>query len=78
MLPLDYPDASGQTGFLFFRLLARLKTQPDGDKHCVADYSSERIVFHIEDEPKDVVALVSPPFPFPCICVVDPDKYPVL
>jgi hypothetical protein len=58
--PPGHPDASAQSGFLFFRVLSRLKTQPDGGKHCVANYTSDRVVFHIEGKPDDVVALVSP------------------
>jgi hypothetical protein len=50
--------------------------QPDRREHCVADYSSDRVVFHIEGKQDDVVALVSPAFPFPCTYVFDPDKLP--
>ena len=52
-------NVSAQSGVLFFPVLARLKTKPNGHDFCVADYSSDRIVFHVENRPAEVVALVS-------------------
>jgi hypothetical protein len=62
---------------LFFTDLAMLKTKPDGHKYCVASYTSDKIVFHIEGEPDKVVARVSPGFPCPCI-FFDPDECLIL
>jgi hypothetical protein len=66
-------------GDLFFRDLAKLTKKPDLYDR-VADYTSDRIVFHIkfhiEDNKDDVVAPVSPGFPCPCIYFVDPDGSP--
>jgi hypothetical protein len=44
---------------LFFTALARLQTKPDGSRNCVAIYSQDNIVFHIEGAVDEVVALVS-------------------
>jgi hypothetical protein len=44
---------------LFFPVLARLQTKPNGHDFCVADYSPDRIVFHVENKPAEFVALVS-------------------
>ncbi|KAF8726422.1 hypothetical protein AX14_007894 [Amanita brunnescens Koide BX004] len=49
-----------QAGVLFFPILSNLKTKPNGREFCVADYSQDRIVFHIENGPNDVVALFLP------------------
>ena len=60
-LPLDTHDrdVSAQSGVLFFPDLAKLRTQPNGQDYCVADYSPNRIVFHIENKSSEVVAVVS-------------------
>ncbi|KAF8726423.1 hypothetical protein AX14_007895 [Amanita brunnescens Koide BX004] len=54
-----------QPGVLLFRDLARLTTQPDSRRgcQCVADYTSDRIKFHIENEPDNIVALFYPTRP---------------
>jgi len=49
-----------QSGVLFFPVLARLKTKPNGHDFCVADYSPDRIVFHVENKPAELVALFLP------------------
>lgn len=68
---------SAQPGVLLFRDLARLTTQPDSRRgcQCVADYTSDRMKFYIENEPDNIVALVSRRFPCPCIYFFDPDEY---
>ncbi|KAI0275512.1 hypothetical protein BGY98DRAFT_992371 [Russula aff. rugulosa BPL654] len=65
-------------GFLFFTDLWKLKTKPNGRENCVANYTSDRIVFHIEGKPDDVVARVSPGLPCPYIDFFDPDEFPIL
>ena len=44
---------------MFFRDITRLKTQPNNRDYCVANYNSDRIVFHIEKAENEFVALVS-------------------
>lgn len=49
-----------QAGVLFFPNLSRLQTKPNGRENCVADYAADRIVFHIENGPREVVGLFLP------------------
>jgi hypothetical protein len=44
---------------MFFTNLERLKSKPNGRDDCVANYSPDRILFHIESHENEVVALVS-------------------
>jgi len=69
---------SAQLGVLSYTDVAKLHTRPNGSEHCVANYSPDRIVFHIEGKPNEVVAQVSLGFPCPCIYFFDPDEYPIL
>ena len=55
----EHPDASAEVGILIFTDLSRLKTRPDDRDYCAADYSPDRIVFHIKGVEKDVLAVVS-------------------
>jgi hypothetical protein len=50
---------SAQSGIMFFPNLTRLKSKPDGQRDCVANYSPDRILFHIENAVDEVVAVVS-------------------
>ncbi|KAF8726424.1 hypothetical protein AX14_007896 [Amanita brunnescens Koide BX004] len=52
-----------EPGVLFFRDLARLKDQPYPLGGCMAHYTPDRIKFHIENEPDDVVAVYFPAHP---------------
>jgi hypothetical protein len=44
---------------LFFTKLSKLRTKPNGRDNCVANYNKERILFHIENNEDEFVALVS-------------------
>jgi hypothetical protein len=44
---------------LFFTDQAKLKTKPNNRNNCVANYTKERIVFQIDNEDNEFVALVS-------------------
>jgi hypothetical protein len=44
---------------MFFTDLAKLKTKPNNRENCVANYTKERIVFHIQNAENEFVALVS-------------------
>jgi hypothetical protein len=48
-----------RSGIMFFPDLALLKSKPNGSDNCVANYSPDRILFHIENKENEFVALVS-------------------
>ncbi|KAF8495511.1 hypothetical protein F5888DRAFT_560856 [Russula emetica] len=52
-----------QSGIMFFPNMAWLKSKPDGQHYCVANYSPDRILFHIENEENEAVAVFIPDRP---------------
>ncbi|KAI0275513.1 hypothetical protein BGY98DRAFT_1098835 [Russula aff. rugulosa BPL654] len=67
-----------QSGVMFFTDLEKLKTKPNNRENCVANYTKERIVFHIQNAENEFVALFLPNKPMSDIGPMDAGNLPTV